>query len=170
MILDPLILFILISRAAWHNWSEIWSVASLLKLRIFFYITSLIFSQYSILDLPFWCSLRTLILEWVIGVVRVSLGFYWVSTWGVHVNISLVCFCLMYQADKFTLSDPIVRAGGNTCLDDVYVDISLLTCGLVCTLKVFPIWFVCNLLCLGWIPGLCLPLLLCLFSYLCCVS
>ena len=39
-------------------------------------------------------------------------------------------FGLVYQVDKFTLSDPIVTDGDITCLSDVILDISLL-----------PVWF-----------------------------
>ena len=75
-------------------------------------------------------------------------------------------FCQVHQGDKFTLSDPTVSTGENTCLGDVSLDISILTFSLVLMLEVFTLQFVCKLLCLGGMSSFCLPLLVCLFSCL----
>ena len=78
-----------------------------------------LFSSYGKLDLPFLWSEgpNTKAGDWGgEDVFRVLLSC----------SISLVCFCIVYQGDEFTLSDPIVHAGGSTCIGNMYMDISLL--------------------------------------------
>ena len=59
----------------------------------------------------------------------------------------------MYLGDKGILSCCKVGTGGDTCLNVVYTDMSLLPCGLIGMSVVVTVHIVCKVLCLGGIFG-----------------
>ena len=92
----------------------------------------------------------------------------WRFLWGSTVWYINYLFCLVHQGDRFTLSDHIISAGDDTCLNNVSLDIFLLTCSLLWMLRVFVLCFACKLLWEEYHVPVC-PLL-CPFSCLCSVS